>query len=125
MKRLPRVLVIDEERHQLDTVIRGLALYGYRCLGAANVEAGVEALAKDQGGGFDLVLVDLTTSGRSGLALIETVQERWPDLPIVAITGLAATAEIETVRDRKITLLEKPFGPDVLDAVIRRAMARD
>ncbi len=118
----PRILVIDDEQHQLDTVCRGLRLFGYRCVGVLGVDAALIALAPGSGDGFDLVLTDLTMPGRSGLALIEQVQTRWPDLPIVVATGLAASAEVGIVRDKNIPLLKKPFDPTALDITIRRAL---
>jgi DNA-binding response OmpR family regulator len=119
----PRILVTDDEQHQLDTVCRGLLLYGYDCQGVLSVAAALDALKREDGAGFDLVLTDLTMPGRSGLELIERVRAAWPDLPIVVITGLAATAELGIVREQQIPLLSKPFSPDTLDATIRRALA--
>ncbi len=123
----PRILVVDDEQHQLDTVCRGLLLYGYDCQGVLSVAAALDALnaqdGADDGGGFDLVLTDLTMPGSSGLELIERVRAAWPQLPIVVITGLAATAELGIVRELQIPLLAKPFSPDTLDATIRRALA--
>lgn len=120
-ENLPSILVIDDEQHQLDTVCRGLLLYGHHCRGVLNVKAALDALANDDGG-FDLVLTDLTMPGRSGLDLIERVREYWPHLPIVVITGLAATPEVERVRELKIPILQKPFDPDTLDLTIRHAL---
>ncbi|MFC1609661.1 response regulator [Myxococcota bacterium] len=122
--RLPRILVIDDEQHQLDTVCRGLLLYGYHCEGVVNVKAALDVLASDHGDEFDLVLTDLTMPGRSGLELIERVQKEWPDLPIVVITGLAQTVEVGIVREMGIPLLKKPFDPDSLDATLRRVLKR-
>ena len=119
-----RILVIDDEQHQLDTVCRGLLLYGYDCQGVLSVEAALDALASPEDDGYDLVLTDLTMPGRSGLELIEQVREQWPDLPIVVITGLAATEETRLVRQKNIPLLKKPFDPDTLDLTLRRALGR-
>lgn len=121
-KKLPRILVIDDEQHQLDTVCRGLQLYGYHCQGVLSVKAALDELGSDRGHEIDLVLTDLTMPGRSGLDLIEGVQKRWPSLPIVVITGLAQTAEVGIVREMGIPLLSKPFDPDTLDAALRRAL---
>ncbi len=122
---VPRILVIDDEQHQLDTVCRGLLFYDYACHGVLSVEAGLDALASQEDDGYDLVLTDLTMSGCSGLELIEQVQEQWPDLPIVVITGLAATVETRLVRQKNIPQLKKPFDPATLDATLRLALGRD
>jgi DNA-binding NtrC family response regulator len=122
---LTRILVIDDEQHQLDTVCRGLLLYGFHCQGVLSVDAALAALASEDGDGIDLVLTDLTMPDRSGLELIEQVRRRWPELPIVVITGLAASDEVGAVRGWNIPLLQKPFNPDTLDATIRRALGRD
>jgi DNA-binding NtrC family response regulator len=114
--------VIDDEQHQLDTLCRGLLLYGYRCQGVLSVEAALDALANEDGDSFQLIVTDLTMPGRSGLELIERVRKDWPDRPIVVLTGLAATAEVGLVRRMKIPLLRKPFDPDALDAIVRRAL---
>lgn len=121
----PKILVVDDEQHQLDTVCRGLFLYGYRCTGVLSVGAALEALVGAGGDPYDLVLTDLTMPGGSGVELIEQISRERPDLPVIVITGLAATREIERVRTKKIPLLQKPFEPDTLDAVIRRVLHRD
>jgi DNA-binding NtrC family response regulator len=118
----PHILVIDDEPHQLDTVCRGLRLYGYRCEGVSSVDSAIDALSRDQD--IDLLLTDLTLPGRSGIELIEWVRTERPALPIVVITGLAASAELAFVRDRHIPLLPKPFDPDTLDATLRRALGK-
>jgi DNA-binding NtrC family response regulator len=119
---MPRILVVDDEQHQLDTVCRGLFLYGYHCQGVLSVADALDKLSQDEPVGFDLVLTDLTMPDRSGIELVEQVQKRWPHLPIVVITGLAASQEIDWVRQRNIPLLQKPFDPDTLDATVRRAL---
>lgn len=117
---LPRILVIDDEQHQLDTVCRGLFLHGYCCETAQSVEAALNRLSKDET--FDLVLTDLTMPRRSGLELINTLRSGWPDLPIVVITGLSVGQEVESIRDMGIPLLKKPFGPETLNVFVRKAL---
>lgn len=121
----PRILVIDDEQHQLDTVCRGLLLYGYHCEGVSSVQAAVDALDSDEGDGFDLILTDLTMPGRSGLELVRRVLKDRPGLPIVVVTGLAESAEVGVVRELNVPILKKPFDPDTLDATIRRTLGRD
>jgi DNA-binding NtrC family response regulator len=120
----PRILVVADEQHQLDTVCRGLLLYGYGCRDVLSMTAALDALARQEDNGYDLVLTDLTMPGSSGLELVEQVRAHWPDLPIVVITGLADTDETVMLRHKKIPLLKKPFDPDTLDAILRRTLSR-
>lgn len=120
----PQILVIDDEQHQLDTVLRGLRLFGYRCRGVSSVDVALDLLGGADGGSIDLVLTDLAIRGPSGPELLERLGTRWPDLPVVVITGLAAPPGVETIRRRNIPLLSKPFDADTLDATIRRTLGR-
>ena len=119
----PHILVVDDEKHQLETVCRGLFLYGYRCVGAIDVAGALELVDDSGGADFDLVLTDLTMPGSTGLYLIEQLRQRRPELPVIVITGLAASEEVEQVRELGIPLLQKPFEPDTLDQAIRTALA--
>lgn len=115
---ISHILVVDDEQHQLDTVCRGLFLYGYQCTGVTNVQDALDQLQSNEKR-FNLVLTDLTMPESSGLFLIETIQKLWPGLAIIVITGLAASPEIGVVKDKQIPILQKPFHPDALDRIIK------
>ena len=113
-----RIIVVDDEPHQIETVCRGLFLHGYECRGAGSVDEALGML--ESNGTFHLLLTDLTMPRRSGVTLIEAVQERYPDLPIVVFTGLVSTDEVAAVQSRGIPVLQKPFEPDTLISVIEQ-----
>lgn len=114
-----RILVVDDEPHQIDTVCRGLFLHGYECRGARSATEALDTL--ETGGPFHLMLTDLTMPSLSGVDLITAVRERCPDLPIVVFTGLVSTEEIDEVKRLGIPILQKPFEPDTLvDAIEKR-----
>ncbi|MEO8408474.1 MAG: response regulator transcription factor, partial [Oxalobacteraceae bacterium] len=60
--------------------------------GAENIEVvgeavnGFEVLAKIREGGFDLLLLDLSMPGRSGVELIRQIKSEAPKLPILVLT---------------------------------------
>lgn len=117
-----RILLVDDELHQLDTVERGLRLQGYRCLPTRSAAEALAALEREGSEAFDLLLTDLTMPRCSGAELIARILERWPALAIVAITGAAETATAERVRAHGIVVLEKPFDPDKLDRTLKRVL---
>jgi DNA-binding NtrC family response regulator len=114
-----KILVVDDEPHQLETVCRGLFLYNYEPVGVSSADAALEALNGKAGDSFDLMLTDLTMPDGSGLDLIKQVQAQRSEFPIIVITGLAASEEVDAVRGKGIPILQKPFAPDGLDQAIR------
>ena len=118
-----RILVVDDEQTQLETVCRGLFLYGYDCTGAKSAREALRLLEQAPMA-YSLVLTDLTMPERTGLDLIEKLFRRWPALPVIVITGLAQTPELEQVKEMGIPFLQKPFDPDQLVARIRETLLR-
>ena len=107
-----RILVVDDELHQIETVCLGLFLFGYECRCATSVNEALGILSGDYP--VDLLITDLTMPEQSGITLIKAVRDQEPDLPILVITGLAATEETEQVNGLGIPMLQKPFDPQTL-----------
>jgi DNA-binding NarL/FixJ family response regulator len=59
---------------------------------AATAEDALAALDRDQP---DLLLVDVSLPGMSGLSLVETVGERWPELACMILSGHAQPSQVE------------------------------
>jgi DNA-binding NtrC family response regulator len=119
---LMKVLVVDDEEFQVETIRIGLDLYGYECLTALNACQAMEVLNGAGGDAVCLLITDMTMPGKSGLELIHIVRYLKPELPIIVITGLTTTSNIEEVQRMDIPVLQKPFDPDTLDATIKRAI---
>lgn len=117
-----RILVVDDEQHQLETIRRGLFLYGYDSVGALSAVEALEILRVKVNGRVDLMLTDLTMPEQSGLFLVKEARRLEPELPIIVITGLAATDELDRVQDMEIPILPKPFNPDHLAQAISRLL---
>ncbi|MDP8254829.1 MAG: response regulator [Candidatus Alcyoniella australis] len=118
-----RVLVVDDERTMLETIRRGLLLYGHECLTAIDADEALIQIDSPQGEMIDLLLTDLTMPGKSGLSLIEQARTIRKELPVVVITGLNSSMDIQKVRDLGLPLLQKPFNPEQLDCTLREAAA--
>jgi signal transduction histidine kinase len=82
-----KVLIVDDDA----LVITGIAAM-IEDLGHTSIEAqsGMEALAKlTSGVEVDVVITDHAMPGMTGLQLIETIKERYPELPVILATGYA------------------------------------
>ena len=108
-----RILIVDDDRAQADTLARVLQLEG---LETAVATSGAEALELLPQSPFDLVLTDLKMPGMDGLELFQRIAKNDPDLPVVIVTahGTIETA-IEAVRGGVADFVQKPvFAEELL-----------
>ena len=102
----PRILIADDEPLYLRTTAALLRKAGFECTCAADGEAALEALAREP---FDLVLSDLNMPGNLKLELLQEGRRRWPQVPLIVITGAPSLpTAIESVRLGIADYLLKP-----------------
>ena len=115
-----RVLVVDDHpviRHGLHRLLEGEA--GFVVAGEA-ADAG-EALVLLRKGGVDLVLLDLSLKGVSGLELIKQALAEHPDLPILVLSMHHERFYAERVlRAGARGYIMKEEAPEVLLGALRR-----
>ncbi len=112
-----RILVVDDERSVCASVEKILARRGHDVEKAISVASAIEYL--ERGPAFDLILADLMMPQSSGLDLLRVVRDRWPQTPLMIMTGYASIASaIEATRAGAAGYLPKPFTPDELDAAL-------
>jgi len=72
-----------------------------------------------------VIISDIMMPGISGLELLQQAREIDADIPIILITGQGdiATA-VQAMRDGAYDFVEKPFAPDSLIEVVRKAFDR-
>ena len=108
------VLVADDEPLVRALVVRTLEEEGYVVHAA---EDGWAALALiDQGRVQpDLVVTDVIMPRRNGRQLYDAVRDRWPDLPVLFISGHTGDeAVLQRLVPRGAPFLQKPFRPEAL-----------
>jgi CheY-like chemotaxis protein len=123
--RRGRVLIVDDEPLLVASLSRLLRLEH----DVSSVSDGVDALTLLGGdAGFDLILCDLRMPGMSGMELYKRVRVSNPSLAsrMVFFTGAMLPSDVRSFvgEDVGIELLEKPFEPKVLRALVRRFVAR-
>lgn len=118
---LPTILLVDDDPAVAQTLAAIL-----RESGSSEVQHcgdGVEALAAIERGPPALVLLDLRMPRGDGETLLVTLQQRWPAIPVVVVTG---EAEVGTaVRCMKLgaaDYLLKPIHGELLLATVARCL---
>ena len=117
-----RILVVDDEKIMREGAERILTKEGWKATIAENGERGLE-LIKD--GKFRILLLDLMMPGISGMDVLKTVRESQPDLLVIVITGYATIENaVEAMKSGAYDFISKPFTPDQLRIVVRRALEK-
>lgn len=117
------ILIVDDEE-KIRTMLRGvLQDEGFRTLETDSGEKVLDLVAKWHP---RLILLDIWMPHVDGIALLEQLQSRDPELPVIVISGHGT---IETaVRATKLgaaDFLEKPFSLDTLLRSVQRALGKE
>ena len=117
-----RLLIIDDEpsiRESLDTL---LTLEGFAVTLAQDGPEGLDILSHHE---FDLLLLDLSLPGESGIDLLPRITAMHPNLPIIMITAFGTVGNVvDAVRAGAENFIQKPWDNEKLLADIRSAIAR-
>src|SRR5690606_39609491 len=106
---MAEILVVAGEANIRRMLARLLEAEGHRAREAGDGAAALEAVAAAEP---EVVLLDLALPGADGIAVLQTLRERRPDLPIVMMSGRATLGD--AVRATKLGafhFLEKPLSP--------------
>jgi two-component system, NtrC family, response regulator AtoC len=117
-----RVLVVDDDLSVAQGIARMAEILGHATAVAGSVDEALGRLARDP---FDVVLTDLSMPGRSGLDLLRHMQAECPEIPVVLITGKGAIdTAMEAIQGGAYDYLAKPPQPEMLGALLRRAIEK-
>ena len=119
----PTILIIDDDPGTLASLARAFALEGYEAVTADSPRA---ALARLDEGRVDAVLSDVVMPEMNGLALLEAIRGRDPQIPVILMSG-QATLEmaVKATRLGALDFVEKPVGLERLLLTLRNALRLD
>jgi diguanylate cyclase (GGDEF)-like protein len=113
-----KILIVDDSQSERLFLNRYLSKQGHEIVTAEN---GAEGVAKYEASLPDLVLLDMMMpdmDGREAVRRMRALSDEW--VPIIFLSGLDATEDIETALDSGgDDYLVKPFQPKILGAKIR------
>ncbi|TWF52193.1 sigma-54-dependent transcriptional regulator [Neorhizobium alkalisoli] len=117
-----RVLLIDDEEELRRSTAQALELFGLTVQTFSNAEHVLELTSF----GFDGVVVsDIRMPGMDGMTLLHRVRELDAEIPVILVTGHGdVQLAVKAMREGAYDFIEKPFTPQHLAGVIRRALDR-
>jgi signal transduction histidine kinase/CheY-like chemotaxis protein len=105
--RRANILVVEDAKALRDAFSRMLSRGGHSVRTAASGREALEILDRES---FDLVFTDLGMPEMSGWDVARAVKGRYPNLPVVLITGWGAQVDDEEAREKGVDrILPKPF----------------
>ena len=119
-----QILVIDDEQIMRDGCSRILSKNGWSVLTAENGKKGLEEI-QCHPESIDVILLDLMMPGMSGMEVLDQVRTIDPNLLVIVITGYATVeSAVEAMKKGAYDFIPKPFTPDQLRIVVKRALER-
>lgn len=118
------VLVVDDEPAIRSLVQRSLESLGYTVLLAEHGGQALELLTRSMDP-IVLVLLDLAMPVMDGADTAAALHTRWPELPILIMSGLADQGALRRLEQVRIAgFVPKPFAPEQLAQAVALALGK-
>jgi DNA-binding NtrC family response regulator len=119
---IARILVVDDEDIVLLSCKRAL---GSDDMLVDTVSDGWEALKRIDDIDYDIIILDIMMPRCDGLEVLQHVKERHPGIEVIMMTGLSQVqTAVKAMKLGAFDYLPKPFDPDQLLHVVKRALER-
>jgi CheY-like chemotaxis protein len=116
-----RLLFVEDDPDQLETVPRLLADLGYRVTPAPDARQALRRI-RDSAVPFDLVITDFDMPGMDGMAFTRRLEELDPALPVIMVSGRRNAAERATESPSIRRVVLKPYDRSTLAAAVRATL---
>ena len=118
---MPQILVVDDEKDVRAMIAIVLRVRQFEVVEAATAVAALRAFEQAS---FDAAIVDIFLADCNGFDLIKALRERAPNLPVVAVSGIATVDLASPAAGMSnVVSLQKPFRPNDLIAAVEQARA--
>jgi DNA-binding response OmpR family regulator len=123
MKKSFKLLIIDDSEEILTALTNFFTQKGYSVVSAANGLDGLKHIESTDAS-FDLIITDLVLPNISGVAIISIAKQKFPDTPVIAITGWGEHPESLAKEAHADVVLEKPFKLPELENLVKKLLNR-
>jgi len=117
-----RVLIVEDDPNVRLGCTQALKLAGLRAEAVESAEEGLRTIGSARLG---VVVTDMRLPRADGLWLVQRCRDSDPSLPVIMITGHGdVSLAVEAMRSGAYDFIEKPFSPEVLVEVVKRALEK-
>jgi DNA-binding response OmpR family regulator len=122
MNQSLKLLIIDDDKDVLANLCYFFNEKNYDVTTASDGLEGLKLLeAENQR--FDLVITDLVMPQISGIGLISIIKKKFPDTPVIAITGWGEFPGAFAIESQADKVLSKPFELSELDKAVNELIS--
>ncbi|NIZ08662.1 sigma-54 dependent transcriptional regulator [Pseudooceanicola sp. HF7] len=119
MQKAMKIAIVDDEQDMRQSISQWLALSGYDTETFPSAEEALKKLGPDYPG---IVISDIKMPGMDGMAFLKKLMGSDSSLPVIMITGHGdVPMAVEAMRLGAFDFLEKPFNPDKMTALAKKA----
>ncbi|KKO47031.1 Fis family transcriptional regulator [Arsukibacterium ikkense] len=112
------ILIVEDDAGLREALCDTLSLASYKVFSADSAESALLLLKKQR---VRLVVSDVQMGQVSGLTLLKTLRQHYPQLPVLMMTAYANVQDaVEAIRLGAVDYLAKPFAPQVLLNTVSR-----
>ena len=117
-----RILLVDDDLGVRHFAARVLTSRGYAVLPASSPEEAID-ISEEHEGRIDLLLTDVVMPGGTGRALATTLQESFPRLKVLYMSGYTTEAIVDHgILDSTVSFIGKPFTAQHLAQKVRETL---
>ncbi|MCG2759996.1 MAG: response regulator [Candidatus Delongbacteria bacterium] len=116
-----KILVVDDEVIMRDLLTDYFEMMDYGVMSAKDGSVAWELLTESQPSEYSLVITDINMPKMGGIELSRLIKSKYPDLPIVLMTGYG----IEKVKrdvEKAEGFLAKPFELSILHELVEKIL---
>ncbi len=119
MARAMKVAIVDDEQDMRQSISQWLALSGFDTETFPSAEEALKTIGADYPG---VVVSDIKMPGMDGMAFLKKLMSLDSGLPVIMITGHGdVPMAVEAMRVGAFDFLEKPFNPDRMTELAKKA----
>ncbi len=114
-----KIAIVDDETDMRQSISQWLALSGFDTETFASADEALKSIGPNYPG---IVVTDIRMPGMDGMAFLKRLMQADAQLPVIMITGHGdVPMAVEAMRVGAYDFMEKPFNPDRMTELARRA----
>ncbi|HVO91252.1 MAG TPA: sigma-54 dependent transcriptional regulator [Terriglobales bacterium] len=117
------ILVVDDDPDICEILKDRLQSLGFRVLAAPGGKEGLDLLEKHNP---RIILLDIEMPAMSGIEVLKEIRKRDRDITVVMITAYGTIERaVEAMKEGAYDFIPKPFEPDHVALIVRKALERE